>query len=328
MSLIVGPTNTNLRTALLMGETGSGKTTQLALAAKYLWNTKKIRTRLIAAENGGTVQFDDEGLIEQGIVQRFDLGTVEKKFLYLARISKGYWPDSDGVIKAEDSYREGSENYGCMMLDGLSGISEMLGEHASTPDSNVAFKLGSVSSESEEGDTYKFGTMAEAHYQIVHKEIRKAIFGFNAQKHLQYFFATARIKSGQDRTKTKCYVPSTIGKALDTEIPASFQDLLHFDSAMVSGEQVSRHLNIKLPEEQLQQIGEMKVCWFKEHRDEGTNIKYPCKARIGPSLVEHVNSGRFREGFLVLDTKIGFIRFYEYLRNLKQKIAESEQIQK
>src|ERR1700743_609803 len=89
------------RTILFYGDTGSSKTTQLALLAKWLWEKKGKRTRLISCDGGGSKQFDDMGLIEAGIVDRFIMPATEHKIANLFRLSKGYWPHlyDDGTWK-------------------------------------------------------------------------------------------------------------------------------------------------------------------------------------------------------------------------------------
>jgi hypothetical protein len=85
---------------LISGASGSGKSTQLARAAEWVWATYKKRSRLYALDGGG-YPTDVESLIAAGIIEvwrvRSRAGTEAGEGLIeetLARMSQGYWPST------------------------------------------------------------------------------------------------------------------------------------------------------------------------------------------------------------------------------------------
>ena len=303
-------TNTEARTILLYGETGSTKTTQLALKAEDIYKKTGKITRLIQCDGGGSKQFDDLGLIEAGIVQRFTMPSTEAKIANLFRLSKGYWPR---VVKGELKFYHSSEymttpeefeQIGAYMFDSLTGMAEILSEHVSDPARSIGFKLGTKSSE----DGYDFGTLDMGHYGIIQKELRKAFeFGFNYLP-VDFVMVTARVAKGESKNRTSTYGPATSGNAITSDIPSWFNDCYFLESKTVKIEN---------------EIVNAKVAWFEEHRDENTSIPYPAKIRCVPQVYTKLkDKNNYPDGYTILYPEDGLIEFLDNLDKLNKSIKK------
>lgn len=308
-----------VRTILLYGDSGGGKTTNLAFFAKWLWENQGLKTLLVSCETGGTSPFDDLGLIEKGIVIRYDLLNSQNVIADAAKISKGYWPKGEVIRESQEYKIKESDAIGAVMFDSITGFAERLADWISTPDKNIAFKLGTVSQE----DDYKFGSLARGHYIVIHGIIGTVFqFGFRRMP-IKYFIVTARIDKAEERNVSG-YYPETIGKANKTKILSWFMDCLHLAQEQVTGETlVSQKLYSR------EEIGEgnrtfqIFAAWFKDHPDELTSIPYKAKIRMIPEGMELVNE-RFKEGFCVLDSKKGIVRLYQYLELVRKVLIKRE----
>jgi hypothetical protein len=292
------------RSILICGDTKEGKTTQLGLIALWAYKKYGAKTKLITSDGGGSDIFYDMGLIEQGIVDHYDLFSSEYPIATLARLSKGYWP-KDGIVKSTPDYMVDFSQPTIYMFDSLTGCAELLTQHASRPDIKVGFNLGTISDE----DGYKYGTLAEGHYAIVHKEIRAA-FEINFKRlPLVYFVVTARLDKSEGYNNQSKYFPKTIGRAIASDIPSWFQDCYHISTHVVSSETIKRQLGVSIETD-----GEVetKVLWFKTHKDPKSGIEYPCGFRIAPiglPLIER----KYQEGFAVLSVDKGITNWLEDL---------------
>lgn len=323
------------RSALLIADSGDGKTTTLANFAKWLWDKKKKRTRLIVADSGGTSQFDDMNLIEDGIVERFPLYSTPYVLAYFNKLSKGYWPlkDDSGewvvsakngcpIIKESEDYRNYPDDLGCYMFESVSGVANLMGSHVSQP-KNAVFKNSKEILE----DDYSFGTISEANIGVVHKELRN---GFNSGfkffgSEVEYFLATALIDKKEDRQKVSAYFPATIGKAIAKEIGSWFQDTFHLATQEVLGQEfLDQRIWPSGTTKDLDRTISAKVAWFMEHKDEQTGIPYKCKYRITSQLMDKV-SERYPNGYFILDHKYGLVRFYNFLDIIRQEFNKKEE---
>lgn len=79
---------------LLYGAGGLGKTTFLAHLAAWLWKTKKLKTRIVTADGGGSRPYAP--LIEEGIVDCWQIDQWNEKSIFSTYdfATKGYWPES------------------------------------------------------------------------------------------------------------------------------------------------------------------------------------------------------------------------------------------
>lgn len=313
------------RTAILYADTGGTKSTQLALMALRFYKQTGKRSLLVTCTGGGSSQFEDMGLISSDIVKHYDLAGSRFPIAYLDRLSKGFWPngdiDDDGylVINNTEPYKINfeRENIGLYLFDSLSEISSGLMEHASNPDTNIKFKLGTVNDE----DGFQFGTVDKGHYLVIQKRIRNAFSSSFKTLPINYFLATALIDKGEDMQKVTGYYPASAGKSLNRHIPAWFMDCFHLSSELVKGSEILRQ-NLPTMKEGInpENYYDCKVAWIQDHADKQTEIEYKAKYRIAPQGIDKVHA-IYPEGYVILDTTHGIYRFYGTLSKIRKEIA-------
>jgi hypothetical protein len=299
------------RTTLLYGETGSTKTTQLALLALDIYQKTGKTSRLVQCDGGGSKQFDDLGLIEAGIVDRFVMPATEHKIANLFRLSKGYWPklkNDRWSLNHTEEYMTTPDEFsklGAYIFDSITGMGEMLTEHVSEPSRNIGFKLGTNNTE----DGYTFGTLDKGHFNIIQKELRKAFeFGFNSLP-VDYFLASARVSKGESNNRTSTYGPATAGNAITSDVPSWFNDCYYLETKLITDGD---------------DIYSAKVAWFEQHLDSHTQIPYPAKIRCLPVVYKQLKSEKlYPEGYTILYPEDGILSFLANLEALTKKAKKA-----
>jgi len=260
---------------LFVGDSGDTKTTQLFFLAKWYHKrnpTKKIR--LIVAGGGEIEPFETSGIIDEGIVDVFDM-SFRKTFLADSRrISEGYWPkgkDKEGqpILKESNEFKTDwkEANIGLYLVDSLSGISSCFLDHLSNQKDGAGFK---ESWKFEEEEVTIIG-LQMGHYGIVQREVHKFVSRGLKKLPIDIIGISALIDKGEDRKKNTVYGPKIAGRRLTEEVPSWFGD--------------NFYLTNELDENSKGEMVNKKVAWCKDHIDPDTNIKCLAKIRLLSEIV-------------------------------------------
>lgn len=302
-----------VQSLLLYGKTGSGKTTQAALLAKYVAEKLGKKTRLIRGDPGGGKQFKDLGLIDAGWVETFQFSKSEHPIAHLFRLSNGYWPRVNKAGKlefgADDKFRTTDTEWndiGCYIIDSLSGLGDILLDHVSNPDVDSGFKLGT----SAEEDGYSYGSLAMGHYNIVYKQLYKAFVRGFCTLPIRYLIVTAREAVVEENKFSTSYGPSAAGPKLDSKIPGWFMDMYHLSTEVVQGTDSKGHETEYLA----------KCAWYQDHNDNNSGLPYVAKYRLAGGM--HLVEKKFPAGYIELDEDKGLVEFLRFLELIASKLSK------
>ncbi len=117
MSLPVAPKNG----FLTYGMGGTGKSSLAAKLAKYFWQKKKMKTRVVNADGGGT-QAAFSPLVEKGIASIWHIDQWDERSIFstLDLATKGWWP-SDVEVPNSPLEQPVTEWKECIFCHGASG---------------------------------------------------------------------------------------------------------------------------------------------------------------------------------------------------------------
>jgi hypothetical protein len=293
------------KTMIIYGDSGTGKTSQILHAAKYVYERYGKYTRLISADGGGWQPC--QPLIDVGIIDAFDISNRVLALADLRRLSEGYWrrKSSDGhevfesIPECRTTEREWAK-IGLYALEGIASIARlMLGHIANNPE-KVAFRRPYDFQQ----DGYTFGGLDEGHYGLVQSEIyRLMVQGFGTLP-VPLIIWTSIVGRGKiKRTSETVYGPQAAGDAITAEIPAWVGDCIHLERI-------------------LEKDAEKIVAWFMNHTDPGSDVNYLAKSRLTPDVVPGLFQ-KFPDGFLPIGFKRGIDRYLETVEDLQAKAGEN-----
>jgi hypothetical protein len=317
------------RSAILYGISGSGKTSELARIAKWIYKTYGLRSRLISASSGGIAAFEDAGLVDpdnpccskEAIVQYFDISYRQWALANVRQLSEGYFPRLAKMNGKVDLFLETDtrcmttpeewETIGAYLVEGTKDISDVWLNHIR----NSPNKIGPKQPATYQEGGYEVKGLDVGHYGIVQLELDKVIRQGFHRLPIKWDIWTGMVDFGEDSENRKIYGPAAAGKAITLQIPGWFGDCFHLQQIKVlEGEQlVQKH-----------------VAWFIEHTDSTTGAIYLSKTRILPELVPSLLK-LFPHGYIELGYTKGIEQYFEaldlirknYLEYLKQKGGEN-----
>lgn len=309
-----------IRTGILYSPSGGKKTSTLARLARYYHKKTGKKGRLISADGGGWAAFDDEGLIEEDIVDAFDISGAKNALSTVRKLSNGYWPRK---LKNGDLYFASDErclttpeqfkNIGFYMVEGITSIARLWINHIS----NQAEHTGHARAMefTEDGETY--GQLGLSHYGLIQNELYNVyVMGFG-QLPIDYLWTTALVDIGEDKDNgrknagVKYYGPKSAGSATTFEIPAWFGECWHLtDQTVKMKDKAGNESRITIP-----------VAWFKNHKNLRTGIEYLSKVRILDKLIPEVNK-KYPMGFVKLEYDKGLEQFYETYDGILKEYKE------
>ncbi len=141
---------------LLVGDTGTGKTSLLATYADWVWQKHKKITLLYTSDGGG-FGTSIEALIKKGIIWVWKMRTRGHAFETCARASQGYWP-------AQIDPESGETSPGCTLLPATQTEYTLFcseGHKVMTKTNRNAFAIGVLCKECKKKVTLKTGTIKE-----------------------------------------------------------------------------------------------------------------------------------------------------------------------
>lgn len=315
------------RNIMLYADSGDTKSTQCFNLAKWIHQNTGLKGRFIGANASDLASFEDSGMIDKGIIDYFDIASIEHPLAALRWLSQGYWPrnlrnkQTQEIVKyfAKDSKckQDGSfANVGFYIIEGMTGISTLLLNHIRGQDEGVGFKH-SFKYE-EEGEI--IGGLQEGHYGLVQQELYKMVVQGFACLPVKYVIWTALIGKGVDkRVNETIYGPKSAGQATTFEIPSWFDDCLHLDRI----KEQRAGTEGKGAGDNNENLVEKVVAWYMKHNDADTDIPYLAKVRIlselYPKLVE-----KFPKGYVTLGFKTGLEKLYQVREDLVKGYQEGQ----
>jgi hypothetical protein len=202
--------------------------------AKWMFKNKGLRTRLYSAD-GGIETVEAEGLIEDGIVEAWQISAEQGKSLYICdHACDGWWPkdpkralnEKDNLLLKPDLAAYAAK-FGLTVYEGLTFMSDWMLEDLG----NRAAKGEKIGQDSPmivvDGDR-KFGGNPPAHFGFVQRRMEA-----NIEKSRQlpgWVQWTAHERKAEDRElgpKETEFGPDVCGSALTTKVGAHFGNTIH-----------------------------------------------------------------------------------------------------
>jgi hypothetical protein len=328
---------TSLETVLIYAKSGMTKTTQLYHLIKWLsgydpnvqYTGKQYR--IVTAELGNNIApFEDSGMIDNKVVDIFDITGREKAFADVHRIAKGYWPRKikGGGLLFETSEvcltsPQKWEKIGGIFVEGFTSLANLWLNHSSDqvqfegPNLKEVRTMGYKPSFAFSEDGLTITGSQPAHYGIVQKEIHKfyqKLSGLVKTNNVPYLVFTALEGRGDEDLVLKrdanfvpafpIYGPKLVGTAYTSYVPSWFRHTLHLDKEKLKDKDG--------------EVNEKIVAWFVNHTNIDTNINYLCKPRILPELYPELMKV-FQGGYVQIGFKRGIDKYFETLEKLRKE---------
>lgn len=313
------------RTVCLYGDSGEGKSTQLYFLCTWLWETYKLKSRLISYD-GKYQQFQlklngKPSLEEQGAVDIMDCSALEFPLAATRMLSEGYWKKFDKkggkwVFLNDPRFMtmpQEWEGIGAYMIEGISPLCDIWLAHIA--DLGVGKGQGGMSVPwSYEQEGYKISGNSDTHYGVIQKELTKVYKQGFHNFPCRFVISTALVEKGiesyrrkkvprgqeapVDLNATTLYGPKAAGQALTPFIPGWFADVFHLDRV------------------ETEKYGEIRVAYYKKHPHPTTDVNYLCRVDVLPEHVVQLEE-KWKGGFIPLtgDKKqpTGIQKFYQFL---------------
>lgn len=308
------------KTIMLYGESGSTKTTQCYLLAKWLrdkWvkEKKKKTIRLFCTDGGGYNPFTDSGMIDEGFVEVLDISASNLLHVESMAVGDGRWPDENGYRGGDTDWLEYDREYvknniGAYIVEGFDSLANRWKSHMARKEETAGFKHSySYEEESPNLGKYKLGGLQEGHYGMVHTQLE---IWWNTQMRqlpVEYIIATSLVEKSKEKKGRgsmglrSCYGPSSVGQAQVRQIPQWFEDCWHLEDKEFNsgGKSVTA-----------------KVAWFRSHIDSETECEYLAKVRVLPEKLGQLDAFAKGRDFFILSKgtnekyPTGVERFYQW----------------
>lgn len=306
------------RTIAFVGASGIGKTNCCySFIDWYLENVGIKQIRWLCCDGGGYQPVQDSGLIDMKLA---DVVTVTDKQANILSISRlivdGYWfrknKEGKRVISREDPFfvkPEEWEKVGVLVIDGITGLAQLMGQKIMIESDKVAFKR--PYEYEEEG--YTFAGSDKGHVGLIQNAMIYFLMKIPTLP-CDYVVFTGLPGSGEDYKGSKQYGIQISGSAVNATCLKEINEIFHIEKRVVS---------IK-GEDKL-----IRVAWFEEHKDEDTGYGYPGKTRVLAEYRDMLDE-KFPNGYVPLGKK-GLIKpYYNVIKEIqvKQKTDMIEKIER
>lgn len=244
----------------IYGQTGTGKTFQVAKAAERMWRIYKKRTRYIGGDSGG---FDTLGdMVEEGIVIPFVIANDLHPIETMDRLVQGYWSDAEGKLVRAPM----PADIGLYAIEGLTSIGDLMMRHLSATKTRLS---------QDPAYTYKDGTTEFSGTNMsYYGEIQNRLYDFvvkSAVLPVERVIWTALEGRGEEEgTKAPTFGPSIVGKKSTGKAGQWFGNMVHLE--MLVAEQLdtqTKQINIV----------QRRVMYTQPHADPITKVPFPAKVR-------------------------------------------------
>jgi GTPase SAR1 family protein len=309
---------TRLKTELVYGRSGSGKTTWLLRLARYIFLKTGKRTRWLLGDGGGetitiTGWADPEGFIDLYMYPGRDNPMETSQLL-----CEGWWPENvlDPKTRMLAPTPEALDAVGLWVFEGLTVMSDyMMGEREGglanrmakgemlNKDDSFRFKDGQI----------LFGGNARTHYGFVQRKMLDLIGRTSRLPGIKYWTAH-ELKVDDAEYRESIYGPDVCGQKLTPRIGANFGNTIHLHVAHVEKEQEDQTTKRKV-----KKIVQEYRAYTRTHfdPDAGTTAKYYANNRMDARVVE-AYPDLMPEYLSPADP----IRFYGLLDEARRKEAE------
>ena len=281
------------RVILIVGPSGSYKTSNGGLVAKSLFRQTGKPTYLITTDLGGYGPIRDAvaaGYVVPISVLACPLVKHPDGLLQLmSRLMAGWWPLrlDNGVIPADIKKSEWvsirqltPETAPCAayMWEGMASTGQALMAALIADDKNVGqIAAGRIEGVDKEfGDSYKFGKGSPSHYGYVQSTVIRWLCDISAMPVGYVIVSSHESKGEDDESKAMIRGAGIVGKAATSQIPQNVQDFLHFDTYSVDEKAATGVTTSKT----------IVRAYFVKHPDAqipGGKVYWDCKTRVEAS---------------------------------------------
>ncbi len=285
-------------TSLSYGSTGTYKTHNIGLFARYQYEKTGKPIRLISADSGGWEPIQE--YIEAGIIHPLHVAECPDLLGLLVQLCRGYWPDTKGqMVKGEQN---GIENISGYAVEGVTTIAQLLMMHFAMKGQKINEDVVGMFTEAG----IKFGANPRSHYGFIPQQVYGMLTDLGTLP-VERVLITAHEGKGQDEfSKQLVYGPAAVGLAATNRIPPYVGDLLHYDTveAVVGGQKTT----------------EVRA-YFKSHPDPVTRVLWPSKVRLNPSMIPALNE-KWPDGYITLELERGIDQYFRFQDEQKGKSLE------
>lgn len=265
-----------LSSSVIYGASGEGKTGQVGSFAKMVRARTGKRTRLFTAEPGGLETIGH--LIEDGLIEVWDLSPRPNFFEALEYAARGYWPrdvsdvSSELVAPSAETWAAiGGHAYEGLTAMGDCGLEELRRLGASNGITGAEKPPQQFTS-----GKLRIAGANQTYYGIVQGRIKKAVD--DSQRVPVHLLWTAReLKATDSDTRQVVFGPQLVGSAKTPDVPAWFGNCIHLTSKL---EVVKPGLPVRV----------VRRAYFKNHFVEeiDKNIPFLAKLRIPPEVSDEM----------------------------------------
>jgi energy-coupling factor transporter ATP-binding protein EcfA2 len=211
------------KTIELIGDSGSGKTTQFGELAKFVWKSRRKKSKLNTCDRGGYDSISP--LVRLGIVQVNELQQTDDPWLWINSAISG---DKDPEIGLE-CFDSGT-SMGDILLTACSQADFQIGQQRTQ-------KFTVSRGEGKATQQLTVSINNEAHYGVVQgfmlDAIRKSTWLINQGRDVLWTFALLR---GESQDRTPILGPKLCGKALTPFLPKEFRYTFRLDVEPIEGQ--------------------------------------------------------------------------------------------
>lgn len=304
-------------TTLLYGDTGSTKTTQIGMIARWEYERTGRITRLISADAGWEPL---EPLIAEGIIEPWGIQYVTDPFGVLTKLADGYWPQIQpgGKLKMFPPTEETWKRVGMYAVEGLSTIGNIcLMNHVHTARKVGEGTVGQFSQqvETDKGtEVMQFGKAAMSHFGHVQDFVLLELVPRFAYLPVAHIIWTAHETRGDDKEmgdmgKGKALGPATVGKATAKKTGMKFGDTFHLVKVVTAQREKGR-LVMGPDGRSLQEVSYR--AFYEDHPDEDlVNMNWPAKVSTPVDQIRALHS-RFPGGYVPLEIETGITTYLDF----------------
>lgn len=264
-------------TTLIFGKTGSGKTTSLGEAAKYLYKKTGGRIgRWICSDKGGWKPA--QGIADAGIVEVYNIVDEPNMPVLIHKLARGYWPTAleqgqrPKGVKLAPPTEESMKNVGFYFYEGLTSTAEELMKYLRDRQIPIGGDaVGKFTVKDEDGKDVLFCANNMKHYDWVQGEMMVVLSELTALPVPNVIISANEAAGTDDDSRDTIRGPQVIGKAATARVGKNVGDCIHYETYTKTEGQVNS-LAIR--------------AYFKSHPDpKFPTINYDCKARIPLSQI-------------------------------------------